>query len=463
MKNINYSEPRSVTRTLAKGYAVMILLLVGLSPSAAIAYLYFFQDPALRFEHHGVHEIAIGISLLQSGFIGYVTYRCYLQAKEEFLCWLALGFIGFTVIYGFHGAFTRFSHDHHMLFILYGPASRLVMAVCLLVGLMVYQQNENADSHVRPLRFWLAWLGAFVAIDALVYLLAVSEWAEPSRWVMEVLAIGTFLGCALTLVVRRIRSPLMTIYFLSILFFMQSSLAFLLGPAWSHMWWLAHASFATGFMALSYGVIQAFLTTGSFSRVYRQEELIDQVRAEKARAEDALLKLQCAHRALEISAATDALTGCANRREFEARAESHIARVRRSEAPLSFATIDLDHFKQINDRHGHRAGDEVLKVFVGLAEKVLRQSDVVGRIGGEEFALVLPDTTREGALIMAERLRKLSEGETVMFAGASIDFTVSIGVAQYGLDGETYEAVIEAADSGMYRAKQAGRNQVAVP
>lgn len=457
------SEPRSVIRMLAKGYAEMILLLVGLSPAFAIAYLYVFQDPALRFEHHGFHEIAIGISLLQSGFIGYVTYRCYRQAKEQFLCWLALAFIGFTVIYGFHGAFTRLSNDHLMLFILYGPASRLVMAGCFLVGLMVYEKNEQSDSHARPLRFWLAWLGAFVAIDALVYLLAVSGWAELSRWVMEVAAIGIFLGCALTIVVRRIRSPLMAIYFLSILFFMQSSLAFLLGPAWSHMWWLAHASFATGFMALSYGVIQAFLTTGSFSRVYSQEELIDQVRAEKARAEDALRKLQCAHKALEVSAATDALTGCANRREFEARAEEHIARVKRSEAPLSFATIDLDHFKQINDRYGHRAGDEVLKVFVGLARTVLRQSDVVGRIGGEEFALVLPDTSREGALVMAERLRKLAESEAVMFADARIGFTVSIGVAQYGPDGDTYESVIEAADSRMYRAKQAGRNQVIVP
>ncbi|WP_227520537.1 GGDEF domain-containing protein [Marinobacter sp. LV10R510-11A] len=114
----------------------------------------------------------------------------------------------------------------------------------------------------------------------------------------------------------------------------------------------------------------------------------------------------------------------------------------------------------MNDRHGHRGGDEVLKVFVTLVQKTLRPSDLAGRIGGEEFALILPDTSLEGATMVAERLRQLTESEVVAFAGTHIRFTASLGVAQYGSDGDTYESVIEAADSRMYRAKQAGRNQV---
>lgn len=460
MTSLNYPEPASHLRTLTKGYAVMILILVALAPSIAIIYLYLFQVPELYFEHHSVHEMAIAISLLQSGFIAYVTYRCYLHSKELFLRWLTLGFMGFTVIYGMHGLFTRLSHDHLMLFVLYGSASRLAMAGCLLAGLVAYRRQEQTGLQVPSKYFWLAWLAAFAVIDVLVLWVANSTWARLANWIMDIAAMGIMVSCALTIIVRRIRSPLMLVYVLSVIFFAQSSLAFLLSQAWSHMFWLAHAIFAAGFMALSYGVIQAFLTTGSFSRVYSQTELIDQVRAEKARTEDVLLKLQHAHQALEISAATDSLTGCSNRREFEARAMAEVARVQRSAAALSFVVIDLDHFKQINDRHGHRAGDEALKAFASLIKRILRPSDLAGRLGGEEFALILPDTSLADAALVAERLRLLTESEVVSVAGSPIRFTASFGVAQYGVDGGSFESVIEAADSRMYCAKQAGRNQV---
>ncbi len=455
----SHSEPPTYLRLLTKSYAVLILMFVSLAPTLAITYLYFFQIPSLRFANHAFHEVAIGISLLQSGFIAYVTYRCYLHTKDLFLRWLTLGFLGFSAIYGLHGLFTAFSHDHLMLFTLYGPASRMVMAACLLAGLLVYGHQEPSALKARSKHFWLAWLGGFAIIDVVIFLLAFSEWARLAQWAMEIAAMGIMLSCALTIVVRRIRSPLMMVYVLSVMFFAQSSFAFLLGPAWNHMWWLAHAIFAAGFTALSYGVIQAFLTTKSFSRVYSQTELIDQVRAEKARTDDALHELQRAHEKLEVFAATDPLTGCANRREFETRGMAEIARSQRSAAPLSFVTIDLDHFKQINDRHGHRAGDEVLKAFVNLVKRTLRPSDFAGRIGGEEFALILPDTAIEGAKMVAERLRNLTEREVVWFAGTHIRFTVSLGVAQYGPDGNTYGSVIETADTRMYRAKQAGRNR----
>lgn len=456
------SESSAIIRALAKGYAELVLMLVGLAPVVAIAYLYFFQDPALRFEHHSVHEIAIGISLLQSGFIAYVAWRCYLNAGDPFLRWLTLGFVGFTVIYCLHGAFTRISHDNLSLFILYGPAARVTLAACLLAGLIVQGRPAHPVAQRSRRRYWLAGLGAFVAIDVLVFMLASSSWAPLSRWVMEVSAMLITLGCAVTIFLRGIRSPLMTIFALSLLFFAQSSLGFILGSAWNHLWWLAHAVFATGFMALSYGVVQAFLTTGSFTAVFSQAELMEQIRMEKVRAEDALLELQHAHEELETLAATDLLTGATSRREFEARATAEVARVKRSGMPLSFVAIDLDHFKEINDQHGHRAGDEVLSAFVALVRKDMRPTDLIGRLGGEEFAMMLPGTTREVAAEVAERLRQRVEGETVTVAGTHVRFTASFGVAQYGPDGDEYESVVDAADGRMYRAKQLGRNQVCV-
>lgn len=414
-----YSEPQRFVRTLAKGYMAAILLIVGAVPASAIAYLYFFQDPALRFEHHGFHEFAIAIALLQSAFITYVTYRCYLHTKERLLRWLTLGFLGFTVIYAFHGVFTRISPDHLMLFILYGPASRLVMAACFLGGLIAYCRQNKADLQACGSRFWMAWLGVFALISGLVAVVALSDWAQQARWLMEGLAMCIMLSCALIIVARRIRSPLMTIYALSLVYFAQASLAFMLDAAWSHMWWLAHGIFAFAFMALSYGVIVGFLTTGSFSRVYSQAELIEELRGEKARADDALHKLQEANEELEVVAATDPLTGCANRRALQARGRIEVARSKRGGTPLSFVTVDIDHFKEINDGHGHTVGDEVLIAFVGLAKKTLRPGDMLGRLGGEEFALLLPDTGLEGAAIVAERLRQATEAELFTVPGGS--------------------------------------------
>lgn len=455
-----HPDSSAIIRALAKGYAELVLVLLGLAPAVAIAYLYSYNDPALRFEHHSFHEIAIGISLLQSGFIAYVAWRCYLNAGEPFLRWITLGFLGFTVIYCLHGAFTRISHDNLSLFILYGPAARVALAACLLAGLMVQGRSAHPVAQRYRPRYWLTGISAFLAIDILVFLLASSSWAPLSRWVMEVSAMFITLLCAVTIFLRGSRSPLMTIFALSLLFFAQSSLGFILGSAWNHLWWLAHAVFATGFMALSYGVIQAFLTTGSFTSVFSQVELMEQIRTEKVRAEAALLELQHAHEELQTAAATDLLTGAASRREFEARATAEVARAKRSGSPLSFIAIDLDHFKQINDKHGHRVGDEVLGAFVAIVRQDMRSTDLIARLGGEEFAMMLPDATREVAATVAERLRRRVEDETVTVAGAAVRFTASLGVAQYGPDGDEYESLIDTADSRMYRAKQLGRNRV---
>lgn len=460
MFTLNHHESSDFVRSLTKGYATLILIILGLTPILAISYLHFFQDPALRFEHHLFHEIAIGISLLQSGFITIVTWRCYQHSGEPFQRWLMLGFLGFTLIYALHGAFTRAFDHNTAIFILYGPVARFIMATCFLVGLLMYGRQAEDVKQRSWNSYWLAWAGIFALINILVFALAVSSWATAARVGMEISALGLTLICFILIAIRGIRTPLMTIYSLSLVFFAQASLAFLLSSTWNHQWWLAHGIFAAGFMALSYGVIQAFLTTGSFSTVYSQAELMEQVKAEKARAEKALIDLQRAHKELEDLAATDSLTGAANRREFLARSEAEISRTLRSDAPLSMIMVDIDHFKLLNDQHGHQAGDKVLREFVASLGKPLRQSDLIGRIGGEEFALLLPETTREKAAEVAERLRRLVEENVTLVDGMDLRVTASFGVAQLGPDGTRYDTIMAAADQRMYQAKRQGRNRV---
>jgi diguanylate cyclase (GGDEF)-like protein len=166
-------------------------------------------------------------------------------------------------------------------------------------------------------------------------------------------------------------------------------------------------------------------------------------------------------------AVTDPLTGTFNRRTFLELAEKEISRARRSKEPLSLVLFDLDHFKAINDKYGHPAGDHVLKRFVQVAKMCLRQEDLLVRYGGEEFCLLLPQTNTNDAATMAERIRGATEYSSFSFVDGKstrpINVTVSGGVAQLGDDpDEDIDALIARADEAMYAAKEAGRNQIAV-
>ncbi len=167
-----------------------------------------------------------------------------------------------------------------------------------------------------------------------------------------------------------------------------------------------------------------------------------------------------ANRHLHRLATIDVLTDIYNRRSFLERAEQEVQRARRYAKPLSAMMLDADHFKKINDTYGHPGGDAVLKALSETCRSVIRDIDFPGRLGGEEFGICLPETTLEGALIVAERLRERVEAVPVPFEGRRIAFTVSIGVAALG-DGEAeFSQLIARADRALYEAKQNGRNRV---
>lgn len=162
---------------------------------------------------------------------------------------------------------------------------------------------------------------------------------------------------------------------------------------------------------------------------------------------------------LERLARTDGLTGLWNRRYFVELFEHEMKRAEREDAPLSLMMIDIDYFKRINDRFGHSAGDVALAALSGLIRQKLRQVDIVGRLGGEEFAVGLPGIDLPEALVAAERLRAAQEASPVGVGDNHIAFTISVGVVQWTI-GESFDAVLGRADAAMYRAKDGGRNRV---
>jgi diguanylate cyclase (GGDEF)-like protein len=158
-------------------------------------------------------------------------------------------------------------------------------------------------------------------------------------------------------------------------------------------------------------------------------------------------------------ATTDFLTGLANRRAFFEQAEVARTLALRLKKPIALLMLDLDHFKQLNDRFGHATGDEALVRFAGMARATLREHDLMGRLGGEEFALALPGTDVDGALLAAERLRQAVAGTTLEAGGVEYAMTVSVGAVMIEA-GETLTAALARADQALYRAKRHGRNRV---
>ncbi len=167
---------------------------------------------------------------------------------------------------------------------------------------------------------------------------------------------------------------------------------------------------------------------------------------------------------LERRATTDVLTGVANRRHFTETAEREIDRARRYGNKLSVLMLDIDHFKRINDTYGHAVGDEVLKILPGVVKPLLRKLDFMGRLGGEEFAVMLVETDGEGAAVVAERLRKGMAAIEVRALGVHLHFTASIGCTEVRVNeqAEDLKRALERADEALYKAKESGRNRVVV-
>ena len=166
---------------------------------------------------------------------------------------------------------------------------------------------------------------------------------------------------------------------------------------------------------------------------------------------------------LQRLATTDGLTGLANHRYFMEQLKQYWSEYqRRPEIPVGVVMMDLDHFKSVNDNHGHAAGDMVLQHFGRILRASLRQTDTAGRTGGEEFCVLLRGSDREGVRVYAERVRAQLEAEPVVIGGVSLTITLSSGASAFMTGDSIPTAAVQRADTALYRAKNAGRNRVEI-
>lgn len=163
---------------------------------------------------------------------------------------------------------------------------------------------------------------------------------------------------------------------------------------------------------------------------------------------------------MRFMATTDELTGFYNRRYFIESANKELKRTERYDRHFSLLMLDIDHFKKINDSYGHAAGDLALRHLASIINKNLREVDITGRLGGEEFCILLPDTKLDNAVLLAERLKKNIESAPLKSYDKAITLTVSIGVTAYSSDTNNIDELLKRADEGLYEAKALGRNCV---
>jgi diguanylate cyclase (GGDEF)-like protein len=163
---------------------------------------------------------------------------------------------------------------------------------------------------------------------------------------------------------------------------------------------------------------------------------------------------------IERLACVDGLTGLNNRRHFLALAQGEWSRFRRYGRPLALLMIDIDFFKSVNDQYGHDAGDEVLKAVTETLQKHKRSSDIGGRLGGEEFVLLLPEATLDSAVLAAERLRRVVAERAIPAAGTRLSVTISVGASASDPAMSGFDELSKQADVALYEAKRSGRNRV---
>ncbi|NAW33562.1 GGDEF domain-containing protein [Halomonas alimentaria] len=193
-----------------------------------------------------------------------------------------------------------------------------------------------------------------------------------------------------------------------------------------------------------------------------QFALLEEERVQNRQLVEEIARRKSLEAQLRMVAERDELTGLDSRRHFMARAEALLKRARHEKAPFSLFMIDVDHFKAINDTWGHGQGDRVLAALAETCRRSLRPQDVIGRFGGEEFIVALPDTHPRDALMVAERLQQRISDLEVMEAMPGHRLTVTIGIAGFRDENADLDALIQQADQALYAGKHAGRNRVVV-
>jgi len=313
------------------------------------------------------------------------------------------------------------------------------LTMCIGMGIFGLLAFKLRDAHKSPATVWLIRGCVVFAMGVAIAIVAIDQWITPNitAYVLPCVLVG--------LAVYQRPTVAAAIYVASYLAFFVAIGITQVNPE------QLLSNRLNGFVACAMGWALSVLLWRKFITITLQQELLEKVNAE----------LQSKQRDLERLTRLDGLTGLYNRNTFVELTERELVRAQRQGSATAILLLDLDHFKRVNDTWGHPAGDAVLKNVAAVVTQSVRSTDLVGRLGGEEFIILLPGTTLIAARKLAEKVRARLEANPTLFEKTTIQTTASIGLAgTTAAEKRDFDNLYNSADKALYMAKQRGRNQV---
>ena len=439
---------RSLNATL---FSVIIFLLLG----GVVLVNLFSGGVWIHYPFHSfVESLGAFIALLIASLI--MLMSNYERLPVRYV-WIIAALTGMGVLDGFHAI----SQETQQFIWLHSLAMLLGGLIFVLIWL-----PDHIAQRVSAWRFPIVVLvGSFlIGIASLVLQFGIPMMSENGRFTPLAITMNAVAGLFFLIAsgyfiqqyrLSRIRDNF--IFASHCLLFGVSGLMFGFSALWDGVWWYWHL---LRFVAYAIVIYYFFMIFNSEERQLHvlNSELEDRVGRRTLQLSNELKERKRIEKKLKHLATHDPLTGLYNRNELERRIADDIARSARYEHPISIFMVDIDHFKDINDKFGHADGDRVLRSIAFELERSLRKTDYVARFGGEEFLVVLPETSLSMAIELGERLLHLISNHQAKLGDESVTLTISIGVASFPDTASTWSELLDAADVAMYQAKHDGRN-----
>lgn len=433
-------------------------------PVIILYYLLTYHNLVLM--NGDVHFYLVSFSSLIAFYISISAYREYKKTNIAKLYFISLGFIGLAVIYSFHAfitpnmtLFTLFQFPdikcNISMFMLFGDSSRLWLALMLILPDNLFEYNRKIKKILNGKTIII--VGIFIFLISLIVLLnpevipnlKTDTGVDTYSAVLLKVAILLFLGIS-TLKYYYSYSAKPNLSILSIVvglvLIMETTVFFNISKAWSSAWWLAHDLFLLSFVAIGAGIVYSHLSENKICYF----DVLGQVK-------NYVRLLEESNQKLITLANHDILTGLPNRNAFYDFLNQYISTENHDELKAGILFIDIDGFKQVNDRYGHDIGDTVLKIVAQKIKSCIKQNDVASRIGGDEFVALVKDVNEEQLCQISKRLiDRLNEPIAIDNNNCCIG--ASIGVSILPDHGTTAEELVRKSDEAMYFVKKQGKN-----